>query len=82
MGTALATCAVGDAHASMQDKIVAGGWEHLRRTRLGFTFMPLFLPLSEFDDKDGGGGGGGEGRRPPISDSMLAIFNPSISARF
>jgi hypothetical protein len=35
--------------------------------------------MSEFDDKVGGGG---EGRQPPISDGMLAVFDPSISARF
>ncbi len=54
----------------------------MRRTPLGFTFMPSPPLLSEVDDEDGGGGGGREGRRPPISDGMLAIFDPSISVRF
>ena len=50
MGAALATCAVGDAHASEHHAIVATGMEAFLSHMLGH--LP---PLSEFDN-DGGGG--------------------------
>ena len=45
MGTALATCAVGDAHASMHDEIVTGGMGALASHTLGLHVHALATPV-------------------------------------